>query len=443
METVQTNYQDIKISIRGQLNSVAESFVIIGYQLKQIRDNELFKEDGYKDIFEFAQEEFNLGKSNASRFMGINDKFSIDGNSPELIEEYRDYGSSKLAEMLTLSEEELKLISDRTTRAEIREIKQMKNEAVAPAQQTSETIDFTQSKDDLSMIKNEEKTDIENVVVELFRDEQRREMLKEVSKIDIHKISSYSLQSELANIVNPSEHYVFKKGFIIAVFENVDTGIKINRFGQATNSYTYSHLYDAIRNIFELTSPDPWVEFYGESEKVNTLTVVDNQEDEEVNEGDNEEDNEDDEQPPKEVKKQDKKVEIKKTTNVVEENIPVKQKIEDYPEYLPEGNKKDEDRIEIPQNNTDSRENKEVKEVVHELKIASMFFVEVLNKTKRFELRKFDRDFKVGDILKFLEYGNGEYTDRQLITKIIYILSDYTGLTEGYCILGLGEIYEN
>lgn len=45
--------------------------------------------------------------------------------------------------------------------------------------------------------------------------------------------------------------------------------------------------------------------------------------------------------------------------------------------------------------------------------------------------------FKQGDSLKMLEFKDGKHTGRTIDADIIYMLEDYTGLTEGYCILGI------
>ena len=36
-----------------------------------------------------------------------------------------------------------------------------------------------------------------------------------------------------------------------------------------------------------------------------------------------------------------------------------------------------------------------------------------------------------------LEFKDGKHTGRTIDADIIYMLEDYTGLTEGYCILGI------
>lgn len=80
-----------------------------------------------------------------------------------------------------------------------------------------------------------------------------------------------------------------------------------------------------------------------------------------------------------------------------------------------------------------------LKESAHELKILPEYFNEVISHNKQFELRKDDRDYKVGDYILLKEYENGEYTGRESgCLKITYILRNCPeyGLMDGYCILG-------
>ena len=56
---------------------------------------------------------------------------------------------------------------------------------------------------------------------------------------------------------------------------------------------------------------------------------------------------------------------------------------------------------------------------------------------KNFELRKNDRGYRVGDILKLNEVKSGKETGRFIKAKIEYMLEEHTGLQEGYCILGI------
>ena len=109
-------------SAKDKLNGLKKDFVRIGYLLRQIDDNELYKQDGYKSIAEFAKKECDLYPSDVTRFIQINKKYSIGGNSEELRPEFLEYGQSKLAAMLSLPDTDLNMITPETSREDIREL---------------------------------------------------------------------------------------------------------------------------------------------------------------------------------------------------------------------------------------------------------------------------------------------------------------------------------
>lgn len=76
-------------------------------------------------------------------------------------------------------------------------------------------------------------------------------------------------------------------------------------------------------------------------------------------------------------------------------------------------------------------------EKVHEVKLAAMYYDDVKTGKKTFELRKNDRNYKEGDKLHMLEFKDGRHTGRTISADIVYLMEEYTGLTEGYCILGI------
>ena len=76
----------------------------------------------------------------------------------------------------------------------------------------------------------------------------------------------------------------------------------------------------------------------------------------------------------------------------------------------------------------------------HELKTWPSFFNSVMNGIKPFEVRKFDRPFKIGDVLLLREYNpNTEsYTGAVCTRQISYILSGgQFGIENGFCVMGL------
>jgi hypothetical protein len=78
----------------------------------------------------------------------------------------------------------------------------------------------------------------------------------------------------------------------------------------------------------------------------------------------------------------------------------------------------------------------------HELKTVAPFMDEVWHKRKSFEVRRNDRDFKVGDLIILREYftSSESYGSREVEGLITYILKDSNYCKEGYWIIGFTEM---
>lgn len=116
-------YNELKRFIKSNIQSMTREFVSVGYYLKYIRDNEMYLEDGYESIWEFAEDQYGIQRTTCSRWMAINDRFSVDGNSPTLAEEYREYGKSQLQEMLYLDDKQMEEVKPDMTVKDIRKIR--------------------------------------------------------------------------------------------------------------------------------------------------------------------------------------------------------------------------------------------------------------------------------------------------------------------------------
>ena len=77
----------------------------------------------------------------------------------------------------------------------------------------------------------------------------------------------------------------------------------------------------------------------------------------------------------------------------------------------------------------------------HELKTWPEFFTAIVDGRKRFELRKDDRGFAVGDglILKEWNPNTKSYTGSQVVVIVTYIVKGFTGIQDGYVIMGISE----
>ncbi|MFB5646027.1 MAG: DUF3850 domain-containing protein [Nitrosopumilaceae archaeon] len=84
----------------------------------------------------------------------------------------------------------------------------------------------------------------------------------------------------------------------------------------------------------------------------------------------------------------------------------------------------------------------------HNLKILRQYYEAQVSGVKNFEIRKLDRDFRVGDQIKLNEIAPtekiGEYkpTGNACLVRITYITIGFEGLEDGYAILGTEMIYK-
>ena len=77
----------------------------------------------------------------------------------------------------------------------------------------------------------------------------------------------------------------------------------------------------------------------------------------------------------------------------------------------------------------------------HYLKILPDYYDHVKSGDKTFEVRFNDRDYQVNDVLHLQEFNNGEYTGRELVKVVSYILNNPDYCKEGYIILAIKDKY--
>lgn len=78
---------------------------------------------------------------------------------------------------------------------------------------------------------------------------------------------------------------------------------------------------------------------------------------------------------------------------------------------------------------------------IHELKITEPYFSDVAFGSKNFEIRKNDRDFKVGDILILRKWDGKKFTGSETRREITYI-TDYEQKS-GNVVMAIGKIRSN
>lgn len=212
----------MKESLKRDLIGVQESFVRIGYTLRKIEEQKLYKNDGYETVTEFAKAEYGLSASTISRFMSINRKFSIDGYSDRLRPEYAQMGSSKLSEMLSLPDTDMEMIRPEMPKADIRELKHFNKEEPVPEAADS----------------------LEKLVWKFF--EANAAIAKELEQSEAYADGE---AEKMVEIVNPAGVKTFRAGlYYMAMYEN---DIQIKQFGQQPQKMSWAEFFAITKKIFE------------------------------------------------------------------------------------------------------------------------------------------------------------------------------------------------
>lgn len=250
-----TIYRD---TLRGELQKSAEGFVRIGYLLKQARDTDILKDSGYSSLTEFAMQEYGLTKDVVSRYIAINDKYSIGGNSDRLIEQYKDYGYAKLTEMLTLPDTIAEEIGPDFTKQEIREIKEVirEEQSITDIEVAIEAAEQEPSKDSLP----------EELFRELFS--THPDLFVSVREIEDKHDFKTPIDWKLFEAFAPSGMMLYTvriagKGTMLIGIHERDVTITNSRTNER-NIYTWEEVDEAIWNVNGLNSSE---EFDGLSHK--------------------------------------------------------------------------------------------------------------------------------------------------------------------------------
>lgn len=79
--------------------------------------------------------------------------------------------------------------------------------------------------------------------------------------------------------------------------------------------------------------------------------------------------------------------------------------------------------------------------MTHALKTEPVWFADIVKGIKTFEVRKYDRPFKIGDAILLQEYDPeaGIYTGKEWSGSITYLLDDPLFVKKGFCVLGIKE----
>lgn len=243
--------EEATLILKNELENIAEGYISVGFYLKKVRDDELYKQKGYADVYEFAKETFQISRTWAGRFMEINDKYSVDGNSPEIQEKYRGYGSSKLSEMLTLPEEIREEVPKTATVREIREVKDVIQQTQKKFEPQMELCDIAQKSEEADF------PWMNQAVLQFFRKDgkDRFEKMVDWSRKDIGN-DMREIEEELLEIINPSKFRMMRMQTAnVLMTEKIIKVMPYRDQGQQ-EEVTYIDFAKAFEEIFFPDYPD-------------------------------------------------------------------------------------------------------------------------------------------------------------------------------------------
>ena len=255
------NYAEYKQELDTELKKTAEGFVRIGYLLKVARDTRILAESGYQNVVEFAKAEYGIDKTQVSRFMNINDKFSEGGYAPELKAEYQGFGYAKLSIMLSLPDEVNEVLTPDLSKSEIQQLK----EDVDEEKKTTDIEVMLEEKDSVQQALD---TNLEKAVYQLGKDAPEIYEKLWTSSLENGETGKHFIE----NLI-PNEKAVYTVripgagAHMLAITENSDE-VKLLNLRDASRNEMYSK--EDIENAFGKISHvagtwrESWEKEYGE-----------------------------------------------------------------------------------------------------------------------------------------------------------------------------------
>lgn len=306
------DYIQCKNEIKTELGGIVKSFVRIGWQLSRIDRSEAYKNDGYSSITEFAKKEYEMNPSGVSRFIKVYEKYSEDGDTPALKEQYKEFKFTQLVEMLQLPEEDRLIFHPEDKREDIRELQKFNREN---ENNPDRLLDWKTAES------KEEK--VKAAIQELFREKQG--LLNQLYSSEAYQKGDIK---KMAEIVNHGDSMSYRKGIVFLMFHTNEVVVKI--FGENSEVITWDQFFGIVQGIFGEAAA-------GNRTYENYFGIAPAQKDQEKAQDIKTEpasQNGQAEPKPKEPINELQKQEKSQKTDI-EEQLPGQDSIENHPEYMP------------------------------------------------------------------------------------------------------------
>ena len=417
-------YREAKEEIKRDLGGIVKSFVRIGWQLSRIERSEAYKLDGYGSLAEFAREEYDMTPSGVSRFVSVYEKYS-DGETPELKEQYREFKFAQLTEMLQIPEEEHEMFRPEAKREAIRDFKAYEKENESDPENLTRWL-------------QEPEDNLGKAVMEFFREN------KDITNGLFGSRAYPDDIKEMAEIVNPSGNTHFRHKTVFIMMYDYNAGLMINEFGSSPQKMSWQDFFEKVKEIFrgKESGAGTWEACF--TDQIPGQDSIENHP-EYMPVPENAENPEKRGNSPSQTDPEGHEDQPAAAEPVPDEinghqiiGIAPAQKKDAYEQQQAKIDRETKRKLE-------EMEDREKMEhlpsddgpKVHQIELAATFYGDVAAGRKTFELRKNDRDYRVGQVLELMEFHDGSHTGRVIHADIVYMLEDFTGLQEGYCILGI------
>lgn len=251
------SYQEFESTFDKELAKQAESFVRVGYLLKIARDTTILADSGYTSVAEFAENRYGLSKDVVSRYIRINDRFSENGYSEQLAEQYKGFGYSKLAIMLTLPDAVADALTPQMSKSEITAVqKEVKEEQQIPP---------------LQVIMEEQNKEQQELGTDLqrFLHQYGYECRKNVQAL-VNATEGENFIEETLDIIAPSGVAMLSvripgRGRLMLSIKGKDEKLTLIDVRQNENSeWQWEELKNDIKAVYQEGTEEAWERIYGE-----------------------------------------------------------------------------------------------------------------------------------------------------------------------------------
>lgn len=127
LNELNTAYTNVTRRIKRSMENIFSNFLDIAALLHEAKQKDIYTWVGYKDIYDYAYNEFDLGKTTVKNYIQIASKcLESDNDEPylrkgNLLEQYKHYNYSQLVELLNVPELDLEKYNPEMSVREIKE----------------------------------------------------------------------------------------------------------------------------------------------------------------------------------------------------------------------------------------------------------------------------------------------------------------------------------